>query len=485
MSISLPFSLSKALVLGALSTTCFGFAFLGGSFSSPKISSEPPFFELLLLVERPFLGWQVGLPAQAQQVSPERRNAFLSDPLTAVPRDPLLPVLAVDRAYSPLELSELTRQLDRLNQNAQQLLTNGQPEEAFELWLREVRLRRVLGPAEEFVAIRRVAAIAWEQQRAVAVQLLTLRTREIWQTVGAALTHFSDEAADADESVADESDADESDETLGQDPPESLAGNPEQILVAGDRASDAALLQSLAQTFAILRDIDSSVEVYQQLISLTVAQSGDATPQQKELADLHLDWFQFAAAADVYLALLKEARATGNQAQETDTLQRLVYSYQQADSFTNAVRAQTDLLGIYQAQGDEEKLPGLLVAIAQNYRTLNQPSNAITYYRSAYSVAQRFEQFSISAQVLKDLGLLYETLALNDEALGAYNLLVPVEQQAYNNYGIMNAYDSIGQLHRKQGNDFEALQAFEKALVIANRLGIQEDYFIEQIRSVT
>lgn len=474
MSISLPFSLSKALVLGALSTTCFGFAFLGGSLSSPKKSSE-----------RPFLGWQVGLPAQAQQVSPERRNAFLSDPLTAVPRDPLLPVLAVDRAYSPLELSELDRQLDRLNQNAQQLLVNGQPEEAFELWLREVRLRRVLGPAEEFVAIRRVAAIAWEQQRAVAVQLLTLRTREIWQTVGAALTHFSDEAADADESVADESDADESDETLGQDPPESLAGNPEQILVAGDRASDAALLQSLAQTFAILRDIDSSVEVYQQLISLTVAQSGDATPQQKELADLHLDWFQFAAAADVYLALLKEARATGNQAQETDTLQRLVYSYQQADSFTNAVRAQTDLLGIYQAQGDEEKLPGLLVAIAQNYRTLNQPSNAITYYRSAYSVAQRFEQFSISAQVLKDLGLLYETLALNDEALGAYNLLVPVEQQAYNNYGIMNAYDSIGQLHRKQGNDFEALQAFEKALVIANRLGIQEDYFIEQIRSVT
>ncbi|MEO1447061.1 MAG: hypothetical protein AAFV46_12660, partial [Cyanobacteria bacterium J06635_11] len=277
MSISLPFSLSKALVLGALSTTCFGFAFLGGSFSSPKISSEPPFFAQLLS-EHPFLGWQVGLPAQAQQVSPERRNAFLSDPLTAVPRDPLLPVLAVDRAYSPLELSELTRQLDRLNQNAQQLLANGQPEQAFELWLREVRLRRVLGPAEEFVAIRRVAAIAWEQQRAVAVQLLTLRTREIWQTVGAALTNFSDEADDldgwaadesnadelnADESDADESDADESVETLGQDPPESLAGNPEQILVAGDRASDAALLQSLAQTFAILRDIDASVEVYQ------------------------------------------------------------------------------------------------------------------------------------------------------------------------------------------------------------------------------
>ena len=48
----------------------------------------------------------------------------------------------------------------------------------------------------------------------------------------------------------------------------------------------------------------------------------------------------------------------------------------------------------------------------------------------------------------------------------------------------MNAYDKIGQLERRQGNDFEALQAFERALVIANRLGLDEAYFVEQIESV-
>ncbi|MEL7227165.1 MAG: hypothetical protein AAGL17_20600 [Cyanobacteria bacterium J06576_12] len=163
----------------------------------------------------------------------------------------------------------------------------------------------------------------------------------------------------------------------------------------------------------------------------------------------------------------------------------MAYTYQQAKSLPNAVRAQTDLLERYQAQGEEEEFPELMVAIAQNYRTLNLHTSAIDYYRAAYQAAQRFDQFSFSAQVLKDLGELYESLALTDDALGTYTLLVPVEQQAYNDYGVMNAYDKIGQIQRRRGDNLEALKAFERALVIATRLGIQEDYFIEQIGSVT
>lgn len=419
--------------------------------------------------------------AIAQQISPELRQQFLSDPRTTAPLDPILPALMLERPYSPLERSAIADSLTQLDQIAQQQLANGDADTAFELWQREVRLRRVFGPVEELNAISRVATLAWQQQRPVEVQLLTLRTREIWETVEAALNNFEAQDSDAE----DTGNSTDNNEQLGDSAPEDLANNPEQILMAGDSASDVAVLLNMAQTFATLRDIDASVEVYQQLIALTAEQNGDPTAQRKELAELHLAWFQFADAADVYLALLSDARTKGNQVQETDYLERLVYSYQQADSFTNAVRAQTDLIELYQAQGDAEKLPGLLVAIAQNYRTLNLHKNAIAYYRSAYSAAQRFDQFSFSAQVLTDLGSLYESLALNNEALGAYNLLVPVEQQAYNTYGVMNAHDRIGQLRRRQGNTFEALKAFEKALVLANQLNLRQDYFIEQIESVT
>ncbi|MEO1388135.1 MAG: tetratricopeptide repeat protein [Cyanobacteria bacterium J06634_6] len=63
-------------------------------------------------------------------------------------------------------------------------------------------------------------------------------------------------------------------------------------------------------------------------------------------------------------------------------------------------------------------------------------------------------------------------------------MLEPVEEQTYDDYGVTNAYNSIGQLQRRKGNWLEALKAFERALVIANRLGLSEEYFIEQIESV-
>ena len=440
------FPLRKAAVLSALSRV------------SSRVSSGAAFgFALAAVLSTA----SMGRPAYAQQISPQLRQQFLSDPLEERPLDPLLPAVAMDRPLSPLELSALNDALTLLDLRAQQLLADNQADAAFELWQRELRLKRVFGPVEEFRTIQRIAQIAWETQRPVEVQLLTLRTREIWETVRAALGLEPDDLA------------------FAEDPAD--GSEPARVLVGGDTASDVDMLAALAQTFTTLRDVKSSVEVYEALIALSDRQNIDTTAQRNDLAALHLDWFQFAEAADIYLALLETAKANGNQPAQRIYLQQLAYSYQQADSLLNATRAQTELLALYQAQGEGEALPGLMLAIAQNYRALNQPTNAITYYKAAYSAAQRFEQFSFSAQVLKDLGALYSVLALNDQALGAYELLVPVEQQAYNTYGVMEAYANIGELQRRLGNSSEALKAFYQGLVAANQLGVREGYFQAQI----
>lgn len=440
------YSLLRHLIKSAISPALAVYLTLGGAISGAILLARP---------------------ALAQQVDPQLRQEFLSDPLRDRTPDPLLPMLTVKRDLSPLELSALAIDLAQLDQSARQLLAAGEADQAFALWRRSLRLRRLLGPFEEFAAIQQVADVAWQQQRSEDIQLLTLRTRQIWQTVQVAL----DLPIEAE---------------FGAFPIDESA--PARLLVSGNPAADLEVLNALAQTFTTLRDVDSAVDVYEQLNALTAAQipapNNQLTAQKVSLAKLHLEWFQFAEAADVYLELLKSARTNGDVVSETAYLEQLVYSYQQADSLTNAVRAQTDLIGLYQSQGEAEKLPQLLVAIAQNYRTLNLPKSAIEYYRSAYSAAQSFQQFSFSAQVLKDLGALYRSLALTDEAIGAYSLLIPVERQAYNSYGVMNAYDNIGQLQRRQGNLQAAFQAFEQALVIARDLNLREDYFIEQIGSV-
>ena len=183
--------------------------------------------------------------AIAQQLDPQLRENFLADPLTEDDRDPLLPVLGVDRAYSPLERQAIGRSLDQLNQLATQQLAEGNLDLAFETWQRELKLRRVLGTQAEFEAIQRVASLAWQEQRAVEVRLLTLRSREIWEAIQLSFgspseTEFGEESPDAD---------------------------PEDSLISGAPTVDIATLTALAQTFETLRDIDSAVAVYQQLIA--------------------------------------------------------------------------------------------------------------------------------------------------------------------------------------------------------------------------
>jgi tetratricopeptide (TPR) repeat protein len=401
--------------------------------------------------------------AQAQQLDPQQRQDFLADPLDE-PRDPLLPVLVVDRALSPLEISTLRNDLDELQQQAAVLLQTGDTQEAFDLLLREVRLRRIFGISAELDAIERVASLAWQRQRPVTIQLLTLRTQAIWN---AAKT------------------------SLGIEPEAVLGGTSPGVEkdspISGVPSADQAALTQLADIFSTLRDIDSAVAVYQQLIALS-EDNGQAVADQKiALAELNLEWFKFAEAADIYLDLLNQEKGSQTDSQSTREifyLERLAYSYQQAESLLNALRAQTDLLDKYVAMGEEEKLPDLLVAIAQNYQTINQPNNAIRYYRSAYAAAQQLEQFSFSAKVLQELGQLYRSVDDIDEALISYNLLILVERQAYNDYGIMNAYDSLGQIYREQGELPAALRAFQQGLAFADRLNLRVAYFTEQIDAI-
>jgi len=425
--------------------------------------------KLLILTALSSVAWIGLLPsfkspfAQAQQLDPQQRQDFLADPLDE-PRDPLLPVLLVDRALSPLEISTLRNDLDELQRQAEALLQTGDIQEAFDLLLREVRLRRIFGINAELDAIERVATLAWQRQRPVTIQLLTLRTQAIWNAAKTSLGI-------------------ESETVLGGTDPGVEADSP----ISGVPSADKTALTQLADIFSTLRDIDSAVEVYQQLIALSEDDGQAVTAQKIALAELNLEWFKFAAAADVYLDLLNQEKASQTDSQTTREifyLERLAYSYQQAESLPNALRAQTDLLDKYVAMGEEEKLPDLLVAIAQNYQTIDQSNNAIRYYRSAYAAAQQLEQFSLSAKVLQELGQLYRSVDDIDEALISYNLLILVERQAYNDYGIMNAYDSLGQVYREQGELSAALRAFQQGLAFADRLSLRVAYFTEQIDAI-
>ncbi len=384
------------------------------------------------LVLMPGLGW-------AQSLSSEEQEIFLADPEFAEPRDPLLPTFVVPRPLSPLEKRELGMALDRLAVEAGQLYDMGEMDEAFELWMREVRLRRILGLEPELAAIRRVGLRAWEASRTPEAQLLTLRLDEIQA------------------------------EVLAQPTP------PLNLVVA------------LAASYETLRAVDAAIAVYETL-RVRAAQSGDLLLQLRlldRIGQLQADWFRFEAAAETYrrILVLTEGQRLA-PAQRADYFKRAIENFEQAEQRETAILLQRQLLRHYQDLGQEREIAPLQLAIARNYRAIGRADLALDFYQSAYRLALDLDQSLYARDVVADLATIYRDLDRPEDVLYLYDQQLAVERLSYSGYGIMTVFDQLGQFYEAQEEPESAIAAYREGLIMAHHLGHRRTYFETQIRRI-
>jgi tetratricopeptide (TPR) repeat protein len=385
---------------------------------------------LLGLLETPQLVW-----AQ-QAISPLVRDQFLSDPEFTEPLDPLLPRLPVLRRLSPLEEAELRINLDALAAEAEDLFLAGQTDLAFQEWMREVRLRRILGYPEEIAAMQRVGLRAWEQSRSLEIQLLTLRLQQVQG--------------------------------------ELLAESPLNV----------RLLESVAKTFEVLRDVDSAIAVYDTLI-VRAAQTGNQAERQRlleNLAVLQETWFRFDVAGKTYQSLLASLGAGRDPLKEVQYLQGAIRNYEGAGELEIAIDYQRQLIRKLQQTGQVQPVPTVTLAIARNYRALNNLSEARTAYTTAYSVALSQQQPDIASNALQDLAELYLAQGKTEEVLYLYNQRLEVERLSYNGYGLMEVFGNLAQLYESQNNPEAAISAYQEALILAQHLNYRVPYFSNRLQ---
>ncbi|MBD2067015.1 tetratricopeptide repeat protein [Leptolyngbya sp. FACHB-671] len=376
---------------------------------------------------------------QEQEQEEQEEEQFPPNPLEIDESDPLFPQLIIDRPLSPQERRVLATALDELRVQAEQELAAGNPAGAFEILNRELRLRRVLGVEEEVDSLSRVGEIAWRENQTTETRLITERLQQIEQEVQA------------------------------ETPP------------------DFDLLLRIAQAYQTMRAIDPAVTLYDQIL-IRARQQGDAATEQDTLTalgELHLAWFDYTAAAIAYQELLTLARARGDRPREVEYLQQLAYIYQENNQPEEAIAAQQELVSVYQGRQEYALIPPLKIAIADSFQALNRPDRAATNYQEAFAVARSGQQYAYASEALQKLADLYRSLDRPDDALVVYQLLIDVEQQSYNSYGIMQAYDEIGQLQLERGNTNQAIAAFRRGLELARQLSYRESYFTQQIEAAS
>jgi len=370
----------------------------------------------------------------------ENLDKFPPSPLEITTPDPLLPNLANKRELTPVELQKLKTDLDELNQEAQKILQGEDNKKAFEIWNRELRLRRFLGLLAEVEALSRVGEISVNENEREEVQYISQRLQVI------------------------------------------------QSDMLKQKSTDLQLWKSLANAYQKLRLYKLAISAYEQILILGKQQQDSFAEIEtlKNIGELHLSWFDYNQAANVYQKLLNLAINQGDKTNELVYLQQLAYIYTQGKQHQLAIDILNKLVEIYTNEQNLTQIPTLKLAIAANYEFLakenpNFRQQAFDNYQEAYTIAWKLEQYARAGEALNKLIALYRSQKQITAALETSQILIETETLANNFYGLMSAYNQIGNLYLERREYAKALTAFEKGLEIAQELKYQESYFTKQI----
>jgi tetratricopeptide (TPR) repeat protein len=375
---------------------------------------------------------------------PPSPNQFPPNPLELKTPDPLLPG-GLKQPLSASERQALGLALDQLNLDALAKYRSTDILGAFEIWNRELRLRRALGLLEEVQALGRVGNVAWVQNQSAELRLITNRLSAI--------------------------------QTQVQQPLKNSAALPDR----------AEILSALGIAFQQVRSPGLALKVYQQM--LTEARTRPDPIAEVSLLNtigqLHLSWFDYPNAIATYTELLNLAKARNDAPNVVQNLIQLAYTHQQANQPDQAIPEQQQLIEIYQRDPQQARqIPMLKIKLGDNLIASKQWDAAEKAYQEAFQLAQPLLQLAYASDALQKLGNLYRSTDRLDAALQVYEYLAGVQQQAYDAYGVMAAYDQIGQIQIQRKALPEAANAFRQGLEIAKQINYRTDYFTEQIQKL-
>jgi hypothetical protein len=378
---------------------------------------------------------------------------FPPNPLEKVLPDPLIsdPQLLIEprRSLNDLEKEKLRSALDALHIEGKAQFAQKKSDEAFLIWFRELRLRRVLGFREEIFALAKIGEIAWQNNRTSDLRDITERLQVIQIKIQS-------------------------------------QSNPVTPSPIFDEASFPELNEYLAIAYQVLRAPQLALSIYEPRVqslrsnalsnSLPTALPNNPIELFKTLNSIgliHLDWFRYTKAQRTYQDLRELSRLAQTPASEALYLIQLTYIAEQNHQPKDAIGPLQDLIILYAAQPEVQ--PALTLRLAENYDKAQDSGNAEKNYQTTFTLSQTLSQNSYGSSALFALGDLYRRTNRFSAAEQVYDFLVDSEQAVYNLHNAMKASDSLGQMRDRQQNYPGAIVAYEQATAIAQRLAISPD----------
>lgn len=358
------------------------------------------------------------------------------NPLLVDFKDELLPT--IKRDLTGIERKRIQAKINDLDTLALQESQAGNDDIAFALWYRSINLSRALSIKEEITMISKVGKIAWDKSRNEDINFLNERLVKL------ELEHTKDNQI-----------------------------NPEYLPL-------------FIEAYEALHNLDRSIAI--NLKNLESARLNNDTSSiqiaLEKLGKFYLAKFDYYRAEPIYQELLNIARLEQDYLAEGLYLRQLAEISGEIVNPENAIKYKQELAQTYVKNQNLLNLSLINISIGDDYKALKKPDESSKSYQEAFSLAWSLQQYSIAADALEKLGILYQEYEQFDSALQIYQELIKVQQLSYNYYGLMTSYDSMGLIYNKKEDYASALKSYEKALAIARSLSHKEDYFLAKINEL-
>lgn len=372
-----------------------------------------------------------------QEIAQAQANPV--NPLEAIRSDPLFPPGYGQRELTSFEKYRIEKAIADLNQAATAELAQGNADQAFKLWYRQLRLVRALDVIAEIKALGKIGAIAWQENRGADVRNIAQRLITI------------------------------------------------QEKITAKKPLSPNLLNEFATAYQEVRYLDRVIAIYQQILTNSRKTDSSIAEQKnlETLGKLYLARFDYQQAAKIYQQLLtfddQKTESRNNQQFYLDTL---IDIYDRTNQTKKAIATRKRLIKQYSAAQQFNKIPTLEIAIARDYETLNQLDKAIQAYDQVFLRASQTQQLAIASDALTRLAELYQQTKRTDNAIATYTQLIEVQRQTYNYYGLVNTYDNLGKIYLNLNQQSQAKQYFHAGLELAKPLDYKVEYFNNQIKGI-
>ena len=378
--------------------------------------------------------WGITSLFSVQSITLTQTEPF--NPLEAIKSDPVIPSGSGQRDLTSFEKYRIEKTIAELNQAATAELAQGNADQAFKLWYRQLRLTRTLDTIAEIKALGKIGEIAWEENRGADVRNIAQRLITIQEEITAK---------------------------------KPLSPN---------------LLNEFAIAYQQVRYLDRVIAIYQQILTNSRKTNSSIAEQKnlETLGKLYLARFDYQQAAKIYQQLLTfDGQKTESRNKKQFYLDTLIDIYDRTDQTKKAIATRKHLIKQYSATQQTNKIPAIKNAIARDYETLNQTDKAIKAYHQVVTMASQTQQLAIASDALTRLAELYQQTERTDDAIATYANLIKVQQQTYNYYGLVNTYDTLGKIYLNLNQRTQAKLYFQAGLELAKPLDYKVKYFNNQI----